>query len=140
MNRKALFLTLMLLVAVTFMARLALAADPLEVAPDMYKLVYENDRVRVMQVTFQPGEKVAEHSHPDHFVYVLEAGNLKITHGDGTVTDAVLKVGDVIFLNAETHWAVNTGTTVVRLLVTELKEPKPVAPTAAAAAALEEVK
>lgn len=124
MNRKNLFLTGMLLIAAVFMARISLAADPLEVAPEMYKLVYENDKVRVMQVTFQVGEQIAEHSHPDHFVYVLEAGNLKITKADGSVIDAELKVGDVVWLNAETHQAVNTGTTPVRLLVTELKEPK----------------
>ena len=134
MNRKILLVTLMLMIATAFMARISFAADPLEVAPDMYKLIYENDRVRVMQVTFQVGEKVAEHSHPDHFVYVLEGGNVKITKADGTVTDVELKVGDVVWINAETHWAINTGTTPVRLLVTELKEPKP------AAAAVEAVK
>ena len=121
MNRKILLLTLMLMIATVFMARISFAADPLETAPDMYKLVYENDRVRVMQVTFQIGEQIAEHSHPDHFVYVLEGGNLKITKADGTVTDAELKVGDVVWINAEAHWAINTGTTPVRLLVTELK-------------------
>ena len=125
MNKK-IFLTIGMLVMVTvFMARISFAADPLEVAPDMYKLVYENDRVRVMQVSFKVGEKIAEHSHPDHFVYVLEGGNLKITKNDGTVTDAVLNVGDVVWINAETHWAINTGTAPVRLLITELKESKP---------------
>ena len=125
MNKK-IFLTIsMLIMATVFMVRISFAADPLEVAPDMYKLVYENDQVRVMQVSFKVGEKIAEHSHPDHFVYVLEGGNLKITKADGTVTDAALKVGDVIWINAEAHSAVNTGTTPVRLLVTELKKFKP---------------
>ncbi len=121
MKRTILSVVFMLLAVMVLTARVSFAADPLEAAPEMYKLVYENDRVRVMQVTFQPGEKIAEHSHPDHFVYVLEAGNLQITKSDGSVTDATLKVGDVIWINAETHWAVNTGETPVRLLVTELK-------------------
>ncbi|HBR13980.1 MAG TPA: cytoplasmic protein [Candidatus Omnitrophica bacterium] len=129
MNRKNFLIIVMLMIGAAFMARISFAADPLEVAPDMYKLIYENDRVRVMQVTFQVGGKIAEHSHPDHFLHVLEGGNLQITKADGTVTDAELKVGDVIWINAETHWAVNTGTTPVRLLVTELKEPKPAAAT-----------
>jgi quercetin dioxygenase-like cupin family protein len=125
MKRK-IFLTLsMLTLATVFMARISFAADPLAVAPDMYKLKFENERVRVMEVTFQPGQKIAEHSHPDHFVVVEEGGKLQISHPDGKVLDADLKVGDVLWINAETHWAVNTGTTVVRLLVTELKEPKP---------------
>lgn len=127
-----------------FLARIALALtvsilvvnpvraqDPLKVAPNMYKLLFENERVRVMEVTFKPGEKIAEHSHPDHYVYVLSAGKLKITAGE-TVTDADLAVGQVLWIPAETHWAVNTGTTEVKALVTELKEPapKPMAPPA----------
>ena len=127
MNKKAIFITLVLVMGMALMGRMAFAADPLEVAPDMYKLQYENGRIRVMQVTFEPGQSIPEHSHPDHFVYVLEGGNLQITKADGTVTDAALKVGDIIWINAETHKAVNTGSTVVRLLVTELKEPKPAA-------------
>ena len=126
MNKKIILIALTL-GAIFLMSRVSVAADPLEVAPDMYKLKFENDRVRVMEVTFQPGEKIAEHSHPDHFVVVEEGGKLQISHPDGSVMDADLKVGDVVWINAESHWAVNTGTTVVRLLVTELKEPKPAA-------------
>ena len=98
------------------------AADPLEVAPGMYSLIFQNDRVRVMQVVFKPGEKIAKHSHPDHFVYVLEGGKVKISHPDGTSMDADFKVGQVVWIPAETHWAENLGTTQVKLLVTELKE------------------
>src|SRR3989338_9126748 len=126
MNKKIILITLTL-GAIFLFARASFAADPLEAAPDMYKLKFENERVRVMEVTFQPGEKIAEHSHPDHFVFVEEGGNLQIAHPDGSTMDADLKVGDIVWINAETHWAVNTGTTVVRLLVTEIKEQTPAA-------------
>lgn len=108
-----------------FAVQFAGAQDPLKVAPAMYKPVFENERVRVMEVTFKPGEKIAVHSHPDHFVYVLSAGKLRVTNADGKVTDADLTVGQVVWFSAETHSAVNTGTTEVRALVTELKEPAP---------------
>ena len=125
MNKKTAGIILTCAVALGLMARVSFAADPLEVAPDMYKLKFENERVRVMEVTFQPGQAIAAHSHPDHFAVVEEGGQMKITKDDGTVTDADLKVGDVVWMEAQTHSGVNTGTTVVRLLVTELKEPKP---------------
>lgn len=108
---------------------LAQAQDPLKAAPSMYTLIFENDRVRVMQVVFKVGEKIPQHSHPDHFVYVLEGGKAKISKPDGTAIDADFKAGQVVWLPAETHWAQNTGTTPLRLLVTELKE-KPKAPPA----------
>jgi quercetin dioxygenase-like cupin family protein len=97
------------------------AADPLQAAPAMYKLNFENDRVRVMEVTFKPGEKIAEHSHPDHYVYVLEGGQLTINKTGAAATVADLKPGQVLWIPAETHWAQNTGKTRVRLLVNELK-------------------
>ena len=103
----------------------AQAQDPLTVAPNMYKLVFENERVRVMEVTFKPGEKIAPHSHPDHYVYVLSAGKIKISKDGNVSNEAELKVGDVMFIPAEKHWAENTGTTEIRLLVNELKEPAP---------------
>ena len=94
--------------------------DPLAVAPNMYKLVYQNERVRVMEVTFKPGEKIAAHAHPDHYVYVLEAGKLSITK-DKKTSDVDLQVGQVIWIPAETHSAKNSGTSQIRLLVHELK-------------------
>jgi quercetin dioxygenase-like cupin family protein len=99
-----------------------MAQDPLVVAPEMYRLLFENERVRVMEVTFQPGQKIAPHSHPDHYVYVAEAGKIRIFSPDGTSTDADLQVGQVLWLPAQTHWAENIGTTTVRLIVNELKD------------------
>lgn len=111
------------LALVTFLrAETAFAGnDPLKVAPEMYKLLYENDRVRVMEVSFQPGQKIAEHSHPDHFVTVLEPGTLTISKPDGTSNAVQLATKQVVWIPAESHWAENTGKTPVKLLVTELK-------------------
>jgi beta-alanine degradation protein BauB len=105
-------------------AKAALATDhPLNAAPSMYKLDFENDQVRVMEVTFKPGEKIAKHTHPvAHYVYVLEAGQLTISKPDGTSSIADLKKGQVMWLPAETHWAQNTGRSEVKLLVSELKQ------------------
>ena len=65
---------MMLAVLSLMSAQVVLAEDPLAVAPKMYKRLFENERVRVMEVTFEPGDKIAKHSHPDHFVTVLEPG------------------------------------------------------------------
>ena len=45
--------------------------DPTVAASDVYKLVLENERVRVFDVTFKPGQKAEMHGHPDHVVSVL---------------------------------------------------------------------
>ena len=98
------------------------AQDPVVVASNVYKSVLlENERVRVIEVSFKPGESAPTHSHPEHFVYVIAGGKLKITNSEGKVLDAELKNGDVLWLPAETHSAVNTGDTEIRLIVNELK-------------------
>ena len=118
---KSVIFVLTLLLMVPQMVR---AADPLKVAPDMYSLLFENDQVRVMKVVFKPGQKIAEHSHPDHYVVVSHPGKLKITKKDGTSTDVELKTNEVLWIPAETHWAQNTGTTEVELIVNEMKPKK----------------
>ena len=100
------------------------AQDPLEVGSNVYQLVFENDRVRVMEINFNPRDKISFHSHPDHFVYVLEGGKLTLSYPDGATKDFEGKPGDVVWINAETHGAENVGTTHLRGLVVELKEPK----------------
>ena len=95
--------------------------DPLDVASNVYKLKMENDRVRVFNVTFKPGDKAVMHHHPDHVVYVLEGGKMKLTsQGKTDILD--LKNGDAIFLNAQSHEAENIGQTTLELLVVELKK------------------
>ncbi|HZL84480.1 MAG TPA: cupin domain-containing protein [Candidatus Krumholzibacteria bacterium] len=115
-----------LILGVLSTAMVAFAQDPIKVGPNNYKLVHENDRVRVMEVRFKPGESIGMHSHPDHYVIVTSGGSLQISRPDGTKTDIVAKPGDVLWINAETHAAKNTGTTEIVGYVNELKEPKPV--------------
>ena len=94
--------------------------DPLKVAKNVYKFIMENERVRVLEVLFKPGDKAAMHHHPDHVIYVLKGGKAKLTSSGKTdVLD--LKTGQAIFLKAQSHEAENTGKSDLDLLVIELK-------------------
>jgi beta-alanine degradation protein BauB len=95
--------------------------NPLDVASNVYKFKMENDRVRVLTVTFKPGDKAKMHHHPDHVVYVLEGGKMKLT-SQGKIDILELKGGDTVFLNAQNHEAENIGQTTLELLVVELKK------------------
>src|SRR5207248_2474521 len=53
------------------------AQDPLKASPQYYKILLENDRVRVLEYRLKPGEKEAMHSHPAGVVYVLSGGTLE---------------------------------------------------------------
>ncbi len=97
------------------------SSDPLYVASNVYKLKMENDRVRVFDVTFKAGDIAVMHHHPDHVVYVLEGGKMKLT-SEGKTDILELKDGDAIFLNAQSHEAENIGQSTLELLVVELKK------------------
>jgi quercetin dioxygenase-like cupin family protein len=96
-------------------------SDSLDVASNVYKLKMENDRVRVFDVTFKIGEKAVMHHHPDHVVYVLEGGKMKLT-SEGKTDILDLKDGEAMFLNAQSHEAENVGQSTLELLVVELKK------------------
>jgi quercetin dioxygenase-like cupin family protein len=101
------------------------AQDPVKVGPNIYKTLFENARVRVCQATFQPGDSMPMHSHPDHYVYVKSGGTLQVTGSDGKSQDIEMKAGDVLWLPATSHKGKNIGKTEVVLIVNELKEPAP---------------
>jgi quercetin dioxygenase-like cupin family protein len=95
--------------------------DPMKVARNVYKFIMENDRVRVLEASFKPGDKAIMHDHPDHVVYVLNDGKINIkSSGKTDLLD--LKKGQAMFLKAQSHEAENTGKTDLHLLVVELKK------------------
>ena len=95
--------------------------DPLMAASNVYKLLNENDKVRVMETIFKPGDVAKMHHHPDHVVYALKGGKARFTSG-GKTQDMDIKTGSVIFLDAQDHEAKNIGDTTLDLIVMELKK------------------
>jgi quercetin dioxygenase-like cupin family protein len=101
------------------------AQDPMKAAHNVYKKVLlDNDKVRVMEVVFPPGVTTAWHSHPNHSVYALTSGKIQITDKGKPATTIDIKMGTALFIPAVTHMAKNTGTTTLKLIVTEIKPAK----------------
>jgi quercetin dioxygenase-like cupin family protein len=76
--------------------------DPLDSAKNVYKFINENNRMRVLKVTFEIGATAKMHHHPQHMAYVLKGGKLKLT-SEGKSQDFNLKEGSVVFLDAQDH-------------------------------------
>ena len=51
-----------------------MAGDAVKVAPHFYKVLLENDRVRLLDSRTKPGDKSDMHSHPAILVYPVTAG------------------------------------------------------------------
>lgn len=95
--------------------------DPLKQSPQYYKVLLENDEVRVLEYRLKPGEKEHLHSHPDAVVYGFNDSKIRVTSADGTVTESVGKVGDVYWRKTVTHALENIGDTEVHSLAIEIK-------------------
>jgi quercetin dioxygenase-like cupin family protein len=100
----------------------ARAQDPLKVAPDKFKVLFENDQVRVLDYNGKAGEKLAMHSHPDHVIYNVTGGKTKFTTADGKSQEMESKTGEATWVPATTH-AAEHHTDVHGILI-ELKKPK----------------
>ncbi len=95
--------------------------DPLKVASNAYKLIMENDRVRVLEVNIKKGDKATMHHHPDHVVYVLKEGKATLTSEGKTDTIDLVK-GTAFYMKAQNHETKNVGNSDIDLLVVELKK------------------
>jgi hypothetical protein len=95
--------------------------DPLVTDPDLYRLLFENDRVRVLQYRDHPGDATHEHSHPDSVMVTLSSFRRVITAG-GHDVDVALEAHQVRWLDAQRHRGRNVGDTDSHSIFIELKE------------------
>lgn len=88
------------------------------------KVIFENDKVRVKQAVFMPGDtEAAMHTHDlAHVGVPLDDGRLTFRYADGKTETMDLKTGTVGFREANvTHQAINVGDKPVRVIEVELK-------------------
>lgn len=102
-------------------AATANAQDPLKVDPDHFKVLFENEEVRIIEVQVQAGGKVPLHSHPSGFAYALSSFKAKTTFPDGTIVVGEYKAGQFTETKPVTHMEENTGETLAHLLLIEFK-------------------
>ncbi len=95
--------------------------DAAIVAPNLYKVLVENDRVRVLEYRGKPGDKAAMHSHPALVAYALRGGKVKFTSPSGDTEESQLEDGQAMFFEATDHATENVGTSEVHIVLVELK-------------------
>jgi len=99
----------------------ALAQDAIQTDGDKYKVMLENECVRVLEYRDQPGDKTHQHRHPAFVLYALSPFERTLTLPDGKVLRRQFKAGDVMWSEAQTHIGENVGQTATHVLITELK-------------------
>ncbi len=107
------------------MPLLAAAQDPLQTDGDKYKLVLQNDRVRVLEYRDKPGDRTSRHTHRDFVLHALSSFKRRLTFGDGRVVEREFTAGETVWMESQSHIGENIGTTETHVLLVELMEPRP---------------
>ena len=56
--------------------------DPVVTNPDHYRVIFENDAVRVLSYSDMPGDKTTPHEHPNSVMYTLGPFRRRLISGD----------------------------------------------------------
>ena len=99
-----------------------MSLDPAISNPEHYRVIFENERVRVLEYTDAPGDRTTPHHHPDSVMYTLSSFRRRLTT-EGAERDVELTAGTVGWLPAQQHHGENIGDTSTHVIFVELKEP-----------------
>ena len=95
--------------------------DPVQVSPSNYKVLLENDQVRVLEMNHKVGQTDEMHSHLSETVYFIKGGKLKIYLPDGGSVEAEMPDGGVMWHEEWTHKVENIGTSDIQAIIVESK-------------------
>lgn len=89
-------------------------------SPDVYKVLAQDERYKVISVVWRPGQKDVMHSHPANGVYYLTDCSIRIHAPDGSFRDAQPKAGyAAVQPPIPGHVLENVGTADCRLIMFE---------------------
>jgi hypothetical protein len=96
-------------------------SDPVRTNPELYHVLFENDRVRVLEYLDGPGDRTSPHHHPDSVMVTLSSFRRRLWSGDREV-ELELPAAQARWLDAQEHSGMNIGDTRTHSIFVELKE------------------
>jgi hypothetical protein len=75
------------------------------------KVLFENEKYRVVETRSKPGEKNEMKARSDRVIYSFNAGKSRVHYPDGKTEDVAFKAGEVRFRKADKTQSENIGKT-----------------------------
>jgi quinol monooxygenase YgiN/quercetin dioxygenase-like cupin family protein len=97
--------------------------DPLLLYPENYRILVENEHVRVLDFKLLKGASEETHDHPRHVAVFLTDVRIEFTLPDGTKRLREAKAGDVGYSEPTAHASKNIGSADAHGILIELKGP-----------------
>ncbi|MBI5732443.1 cytoplasmic protein [Candidatus Jorgensenbacteria bacterium] len=95
--------------------------DALKIAPEVHSLLFENEKVRVLNVYLAVGKKTEMHWHPDNISYIIQGGKMRVTKPTGIASEVELIAGKVVAGTEGEHIVENIGNSDIHTIQTEFK-------------------
>lgn len=95
--------------------------DPIEASPEHYKLLFENDHVRVLEMKLKAGQIDNQHSHPSETVYFVKGSSVRVHLPEGEAVEAEFPDGGVMWHEPWTHRVENVGSSDLEAIIVESK-------------------
>jgi quercetin dioxygenase-like cupin family protein len=99
----------------------ASGADPVRVDSKHYKVIMENEKARVLRISYGPREKSVMHYHPESIAIMLKENHARFTLPDGKSEEIHAKAGDVQWIPAGDHLPENLTDQSLEVILIELK-------------------
>ena len=99
--------------------------DGVKASPVNFKLLLENEHIRVLEYSLKPGEKDTSHTHPAKSSYVVSGGKIKVylENGETIIVDEVAGTASWMGYVGK-HYVENIGSTTIKIVLTEVKSVK----------------
>ena len=101
------------------------ALEPMIVGAKYAKKLQDTLGIKMYEFTVKPGDSVALHKHPDHLVYVLQGGKLRISFNGGPEQEMEFKAGMGFVSPSLTDAGMNIGKTTIKLVVADVYRNRP---------------
>ena len=98
-----------------------MSGDAVSIAPDVYSVVLENERVRVLEVRMGPGGTSAMHSHPATVIISVTGSNYRFSHPGEEPLEMDIPDKSAVFMDAIEHSVENIGDREGHGFIIELK-------------------
>ena len=99
--------------------------DPVATNPEHYRVLFENDRVRVLGYADVPGDATTPHDHPDSVMVTLTGFERRRVPPLPSAT--CRPAGAAVWLPAQRHRGENIGSTPTQVVLVELLKEAPAA-------------
>ena len=97
------------------------APDSVKADPKHYKVEFENNKVRIVRISYGPHEKSVMHSHPAGAIVSLTSQRVRFNFPNGTSQEVQMKSGQVLWMDATAHLPENLDDSSLEVIYVEVK-------------------